>query len=162
MVRAEIGLLADLGRKADARTHFAQAESDGSLAAASDLDVAYLAVRLGDDRAANDRFERAHRAAELTGSALLDAAYAAKRSFHNAEAIDFFKTAIDENGAAGCHCSRNPCSKRAARSPSWSEPGAHITLTYGAVGVMPSCPWLHRWRVATCSRPAARFFGGRP
>jgi hypothetical protein len=140
-VRAQISLLADLGREAEAKTRFAQAQTDGSLAAASNLDVAYLAVRLGDDKAANARFDRAKQTGELAGSAMLDAAYAAKRTSHNAEAIDFFKAGIDENAAG--RLPLQPQSLFDARREvaelerTW---GAFFTLSYGAVGVMPSSP----------------------
>lgn len=141
MVKAQIGLLADLGRTTEAKTRFAQALSDGSLDAASNLDVAYLGARLGDDKAATARFERARQGGELAGSAILDAAYAEKRLANNAQAIEFFKTAIDENAAG-----RLPLQPQAlydARREvaelqrTW---GAFVTLSYGAIGVMPSSP----------------------
>jgi hypothetical protein len=78
---------------------------------------------------------------ELTGSAILDAAYAAKRSSRNAEAIDFFKSAIDENAAGSLPL--NPQSLFEARREvaELERPlGAFLTLSYGAVGVMPSSP----------------------
>jgi tetratricopeptide (TPR) repeat protein len=141
MLRAEIGLLTDLGRKDEAKARFAQAQADGSLAAASNLDVAYLAASLGDDKAANARFERARQTNELTGSAILDAAYAAKRSSRNAEAIDYFKAGIDENAAGKLPLSAQALfdARRevAELERSW---GAFVTLSYGAVGVMPSSP----------------------
>ena len=141
MVKAQIGLLADLGRTTEAKTRFAQALSDGSLDAASNLDVAYLGARLGDDTAATSRFERARQRGELTGSAILDAAYAEKRSAHNAEAIDFFKTAIDEN-AAGSLPLQPQALYDARREVAELERtwGAFVTLSYGAIGVMPSSP----------------------
>jgi tetratricopeptide (TPR) repeat protein len=141
MVRAEIGLLVELGRKGEAKARFAQAQSDGSLVAASNLDVAYLAAQLGDDRAASSRFDRAKQTGELNGSAILDAAYAAKRSARNAEAIDFFKTGIDENAAGRLPLNAQSLFEArrevAELERTW---GAFATLSYGAIGVMPSSP----------------------
>jgi tetratricopeptide (TPR) repeat protein len=141
MAKAEINLLADLGHKTEARGRLERARSDGSLAAASDLDMAYLAVRVGDDVTATNGFRHAKQADTLTGSALLDAAYAAKRSADNAGAIDYFKTAIDENAAGTLPLSAQSLFETrrevAELERTW---GAYATLAYGAVGVMPSAP----------------------
>jgi hypothetical protein len=141
MVKTEINLLADLGQKAAARARLERASSDGSLAAASDLDMAYLGVRVGDDATAANRFRHAKQVDALTGSALLDAAYAAKRSADNAEAIDYFKAAIDENAAGTLPLSAQSLFETrrevAGLERTW---GAYATLAYGAVGVMPSAP----------------------
>jgi tetratricopeptide (TPR) repeat protein len=139
LLKAEINLLADLGRKDEARQLFEKAKSDGSLDAASDLDIAYTAVRLGDDATATAIFRHAATAGTLTGPAILDAGYAAKRADDNAEAISYFDQAIDANAEG--RLSLTPQSlfetqrENSELQRTW---GAYVSLTYGAVGVMPS------------------------
>jgi tetratricopeptide (TPR) repeat protein len=139
MVKAEINLLADLGREADAKALFEKAKATGALDGASDLDIAYLAVRLGDDSTATARFRQAKSSGNLTGPAMLDAGYAAKRSVDNAEAIADFKAAIDANAEGRLPLSQQSLFETrrevAELERTW---GAFASLTYGAVGVMPS------------------------
>ena len=138
-VKAEINLLADLGQRADAKALFEKAKASGDLDAASDLDIAYLAVRLGDDTTATARFLQAKTNGNLTGPAMLDAGYAAKRSVDNAEAIADFKAAIDANAEGKLPLSQQSLFETrrevAELERTW---GAFASLTYGAVGVMPS------------------------
>ena len=92
---AEVGALADLGRKSEARTRFAQFQADGQLRTASDLDLAYLASRVGDDESARALFANADAAGKLPDSALQDSAYASLRAGRDAEAVTYFKRTID-------------------------------------------------------------------
>jgi tetratricopeptide (TPR) repeat protein len=139
MTKAEINLLADLGRRADATALFEKAKAAGALDGASDLDIAYLAVRLGDDTTATALFSQAKAAGNLTGPAMLDAGYAAKRSVDNADAIADFKAAIDANAEGKLPLSQQSLFETrrevAELERTW---GAFASLTYGAVGVMPS------------------------
>jgi hypothetical protein len=106
---------------------------------ASDLDIAYLAVRLGDDTTATALFSQAKASGNLTGAAMLDAGYAAKRSVDNAEAIADFKAAIDANAEGKLPLTQQSLFETrrevAELERTW---GAFASLTYGAVGVMPS------------------------
>jgi len=95
----EIGLQLDLGRRAEARQRFAQAQANGSLAALSGAELAYLAVRVGDDKQALQAFNRADATGKLRSSAWGDAAFAAVRAGEDAQAIGYFKRTIDEVGA---------------------------------------------------------------
>ncbi len=95
----EIGLLLDLGRKPEARQRFAQAQADGSLAGLPGADLAYLAVRVGDDEQALETFNRADAAGTLRNAAWRDAAFAAVRTGADAQAIGYFKRAIDDANA---------------------------------------------------------------
>jgi adsorption protein A len=92
---AEIGALADLGRRSEARSRYAQLQSAGQLGNASDLDMAYLAARIGDDEAARAAFARADAAGKLPESAFQDSAYAALRAGKESEAVNYFKRTID-------------------------------------------------------------------
>ncbi|MDB5947098.1 MAG: bacteriophage adsorption protein [Ramlibacter sp.] len=92
---AEIGALADLGRKSEARSRFAQLQADGQFQNASDLDMAYLAARIGDDQAARESFARADVAGKLPETALQDSAYASLRAGRDSEAVGYFKRTID-------------------------------------------------------------------
>lgn len=137
--RTVIALMSELGRREEARALLTEALADGSLAGASDLDIAYLASGVGDDELALPYYEKAEAAGELKGRAYLDAAYAAKRRFRNAEAVEFFKAGIDAADAGEIEL--DPQYKFGLRrevadiTRTW---GAYLTVTYGAVGVAPS------------------------
>ena len=92
---AEIGALADLGRRNEARSRFAQLQADGQLRNASDLDLAYLAARIGDDESARTLFASADAAGKLPESSLQDSAYVALRAGKESEAVNYFKRTID-------------------------------------------------------------------
>jgi adsorption protein A len=92
---AEVGALADLGRRGEARSRFAQLQADGQLRDASELDLAYLAARVGDDAAARESFAKADAAGRLPETSLQDSAYVSLRQGRDAEAVGYFKRAID-------------------------------------------------------------------
>lgn len=92
---AEVGALADLERRAEARSRFAQYQAEGQLGTAGELDLAYLAARVGDDQAARTLFASADAAGKLPDSALQDSAYASLRAGRDKEAVDYFKRTID-------------------------------------------------------------------
>lgn len=94
-VSSEIDLLLQLNRKQQARERFAVAQRDGELASLSDVEVAYLAVRVGDDAAALAAFDRAASKQALPNTALQDAAYTASRLGRNEASVVYFKQAID-------------------------------------------------------------------
>lgn len=98
-VAAEIGLLLELGRQPEARQRFEAARANGSLAGLSDVDLAYLAVRVGDDGQALEAFNRADGSGRLANTAWRDAAFAAVRTGQDAQAIGYFKRSIDDAGA---------------------------------------------------------------
>ena len=91
----EVGALADLGRKNEARNRFAQFQAEGKFQTASELDLAYLASRVGDDQSARALFANADAAGKLPDSALQDSAYASLRAGRDAEAVAYFKRTID-------------------------------------------------------------------
>ncbi|MBC5765143.1 NfrA family protein [Ramlibacter albus] len=91
---AEAGLLADLGRTAEARAKLAAAQ--GSM---TPVDLGYLASRVGDDKLASAAFAQADQAKALPVTALQDAGYAAVRARQDAQAVEYFKRAIDANEA---------------------------------------------------------------
>ena len=90
----EASLLADVGRKREARERLAAAPTE-SATPQTLLDAAYLSNRIGDDEAARQAFAQADGAGGLPPTALLDAGYAAMRSKHDDEAVAYFKRAID-------------------------------------------------------------------
>lgn len=93
--QSEIDLLLQLQRQVQARERFATAQRSGALVALSEVDQAYLAVRVGDDAAALDAFDRAASQQTLPPGALQDAAYAAARLGRNAASVAYFKQALD-------------------------------------------------------------------
>ena len=98
----EISLLAEVGRKAEARQRFDAAlaiGATGDFAGVADADVAYLAAKIGNDPQALAAFNRADAAGKLPNTAYQDAAYSALRSRHDAQAVAYFKRTIDDVGA---------------------------------------------------------------
>lgn len=90
----EAGLLADLGRRGEARSRLAAVPA-GEQTPQSQLDLAYLSTRIGDDEAARRAFAQADAAGALPPASLLDAGYAAMRRHQDEEAVNYFKRAID-------------------------------------------------------------------
>ncbi len=138
---ARIGLLADLERRPEARQALTEAVGRGDLAGLQDLDIAYLAVRVGDDGLADERFARAQAAGRLGGRSLLDAAYVAKRLFRNERAQDLFRAAVDAEAAGQLRLDPQELfglrRENAELSRHW---GAYASVSYGAVGVSPGAP----------------------
>ena len=92
---AQVGALAELGRMSEARRSFAQFQADGQLRTTSDIDLAYLASRVGDDQSARTLFASADAGGKLPESALQDAAYSSLRARNDNEAVSYFKRSID-------------------------------------------------------------------
>ena len=140
MTRTEIGLLADMGRGAEAAALFAKARDSHDLMG-SDLDLAYLAIQVKDDDAADEYFSRAEKAGRLSGLAPIDAAYVAKRLVRNERAKSLLRRAIDAE--ADGNITLQPQALFGLRREvaelerAW---GFYSSLSYGAVGVMPSAP----------------------
>ena len=98
----EISLLAEVGRKAEARQRFDAALATGAtgeFAGVADADVAYLAAKIGNDPQALAAFNRADASGKLANTAYQDAAYSALRSRQDAQAVAYFKRVIDDVGA---------------------------------------------------------------
>jgi Tfp pilus assembly protein PilF len=91
---SEVDLLLQLGRREEAAARFAQATSEPELQQSADPNLAYLAIRVGDDRSALSIFNRAREQSRLPDTALRDGAYAASRLAENEQSIDYFKQAI--------------------------------------------------------------------
>jgi tetratricopeptide (TPR) repeat protein len=134
-VATEIGLLADLGRPAQARARYLQAQASGELAAMPGVDAAYLAVRVGEDAAASAAFAGADAAGKLPDTAYQDAAFADVRLGLDAQAIAYFKRSIDDEGALKLRMEPQMlfATRRAVAEVSRTS-GAIASLTYrGAV-----------------------------
>lgn len=93
-----IGALLELDRKSEAAALFAQASAQGALSSLPDVDLAYLAVGVGDDVRAREAFKRADEQGKLPARSLRDAAFNAMRISGNETAIGYFKRAIDADG----------------------------------------------------------------
>lgn len=141
---SEVDLLLQLGRRDEAAARFAQVAGSPLLRDSADPDLAYLAIRVGDDRSALSIFNRAHAGGALPAAALLDAAYAASRQAQGDQAVDHFKAAIDarEGGKLKLTDQQAFEARRevADRSRAW---GANAYLGYrgmspGAVSSRPS------------------------
>ncbi|OYX14494.1 MAG: hypothetical protein B7Z15_03745 [Rhizobiales bacterium 32-66-8] len=141
MTRAGIGELVALGRKAEAKDRFLAALDAGDLRTLSDVDTAYLANQVGADPQAYAYFQKAQAYGGLRGSALLDAGYVAKREVHNPEAVALFKSAIDANRDGELPLPPQTVfglrREVADMERVW---GVYASVSYGAVGVMPTSP----------------------
>ncbi|MEP7156083.1 MAG: tetratricopeptide repeat protein, partial [Betaproteobacteria bacterium] len=94
-VATEIALLVDLDRKAEASRRFERAVAGNEFGTTPDVDIAYLAARVGNDEYALAAFDRADAGGKLPISAYQDAAFTAIRALRDHEAIAYFKRAID-------------------------------------------------------------------
>ncbi|MEW6255743.1 MAG: tetratricopeptide repeat protein [Pseudomonadota bacterium] len=139
MERGAIGALVALKRKDEAHKRFLADLAAGTFASFPPLDVAYLANQVGADQEALRYFDTAKAFGELRGPSLLDAAYVAKREAANDQAIAYFKDALDAHRAGTLPLPPQTefGIKRevADMERSW---GVYSSLSYGAVGVMPS------------------------
>ncbi|WP_374472177.1 tetratricopeptide repeat protein [Phenylobacterium sp.] len=94
MIRGQVMSLVALERRAEARQVFDAALRAGALDASDPMDVAMVAVAVGDDATALAWFARAEAAGGLKGRAALDAAYAAKRLGRDEAAARYFRLGL--------------------------------------------------------------------
>lgn len=141
ILRTEIGLLADTGRRGEAAALFSKAKAAHELVGA-DLDLAYLAIQVKEDEAADEYFSHAERNGRLSGLAPIDAAYVAKRLVKNERAKSLLRWAIDEEADGRIVLQPQVLfglrREMAELERTW---GFYSSLSYGAVGVMPSAPF---------------------
>ncbi len=139
-VSSEISALDAMGDKAAAKSTFTNAMATGALAAAAPADLAYTALQVGDDRAAATAFAKAKADGSLPPRADFDAGYNAARLGQNAAALSYFEAGLD---APADQTNLSPQARFDVRRKvsdmdrTW---GAYASVTYGAVGVMPSTP----------------------
>ncbi|MFL9926831.1 tetratricopeptide repeat protein [Herbaspirillum lusitanum] len=95
----EIDLLARLGRQREARDKFNAGREAHAFDDLSDLELAYLASRAGEDALAQGAFRRADQAGKLPDAALEDAAFSATRNSDDRSALGYFKRSIDAANA---------------------------------------------------------------
>ena len=96
--QTRIGVLLELDRKSEAAALFAEASGQGTLSSLPNVDLAYLAVGVGDDTRGREAFKRADEQGKLPARSLRDAAFTAMRISDNEAAIGYFKRAIDAAG----------------------------------------------------------------
>ncbi|QTL02751.1 tetratricopeptide repeat protein [Aquabacter sp. L1I39] len=139
MLRGGLGALVALNRKDEARQRFLTALAAGDFAPFTSLDVAYLANQVGAEKEALVYFDKAKSFGELRGPSTLDAAYVAKRQAENRQAIAFFEQALDEHRSGSLPLPAQTAfgvrREVADMERSW---GAYASISYGAVGVMPT------------------------
>jgi len=135
---AEISLLAQIGRKEEARARFEQALASGELQAASAADIANLALIVGDDRIASEYYGRMRASGSLKGNSLVNAGYIATRLNQTQDGIAYFKSAIDAYYAGALPLdSRQLFTLRrqiAEMSRTW---GTYASATYSKAGSGP-------------------------
>lgn len=131
---SEIAALVQLDRKPLARERFAAAVQDGLLDDQPDINVAYLAVLVGDDESALAAFDRATARNTLPDTAKADAAYTAGRLGRNDQALEYFKQTIDVAAAGKPFLTPqqlfNTRREVADRSRLW---GANASFTYRGI-----------------------------
>jgi adsorption protein A len=133
-VSSEIDLLLQLNRKQQARERLAVALRDGELASLPDVEVAYLAVRVGDDAAALAAFDRAASKQALPNTALQDAAYAASRLGRNEASVAYFKQAIDASDSGQTPLAPQPLfNVRRSVADQTRKGGVYGSVTYRGI-----------------------------
>lgn len=98
-VTMKIALLADVGRKAEARQLFKKVlagGANGDFSGVMDTEVAYLAAKVGEDAQALLAFNRADGSAQLVNTAYQDAAFSALGAGNDAQAIAYFERTVDD------------------------------------------------------------------
>ena len=138
MLSARIGVLAQLDRKDEARQLFLSAYESGALRGMKAVDLAVLASQAGEDDLAYAYFSEANGRWGLRGTTLIEAATNARRTYHNAEAVDYLKSAIDE--AREGKLAVDPqylFGLRRQVSELTRTWGAYASVNYGPVGVAP-------------------------
>jgi predicted Zn-dependent protease len=91
----EIGLLAATGNQDQAREKFIAGRDAGALDDLDDLELAYLAQRVGDNDSAQAAFGRADEAGNLPDDALEDAAFSALHERDDKRALAWFERSVD-------------------------------------------------------------------
>ncbi len=95
LTRSHIAALVEAERRDEARVAFETAQASGALDGSAPLDLANLALAVGDDAAADAAFRQADAARPLSGLSALDAAYNARRLGLDAEAVRYFRQGLD-------------------------------------------------------------------
>jgi hypothetical protein len=135
---ARIALLAEMGRKSDARMLFDQSLADGELRPLSSADIANLALTVGNEEVASRYNVVASQEKLLRGRSILDAGYLATRIARTKEAIGYFRSAIDAYYAGELPLEPQELftirRQVAEMSRTW---GAFASLTYSKVGAGP-------------------------
>ena len=134
-----LSLLAQVGRKEEARQQFEQALENGKLQAASAADIANTALIVGNDRVALEYYGYMRSAGTLKGHALINAGYIATRLDQTRNGIFYFENAIDAYHAGALPLdSRQLFTVRrqvAEMSRTW---GAYASATYSKTGAGPT------------------------
>jgi hypothetical protein len=94
MLRGEVMSLVALERRDAARRVFDAGLAGGALKASPPMDLAMVAVAVGDDETALASFREAEAQGALQGRAALDAAYAAKRLGRDEDAVRYFRLGL--------------------------------------------------------------------
>jgi len=140
---SEVVLLADLGKKNEARARFDQALASGELQTLPPAQIASLALTVGNGEVAAQYYALTRDTGQLKGRAALDAGYVAMHRAHDKEAIDYFQRAIDAHRAG--QLALDPQEVFAIRrqvadlSRTW---GAIASLTYSKAGAGPGAPFI--------------------
>jgi bacteriophage N4 adsorption protein A len=90
-----LSLQTRLGRKADARATLDKAVNAGERVAANDLDLAYLALSVGDDKRAAEAFAKSDKTNPLSAAGLQDAAYTTTRTSQDVQALAYWIRSAD-------------------------------------------------------------------
>ncbi|HLL26533.1 MAG TPA: tetratricopeptide repeat protein [Xanthobacteraceae bacterium] len=139
---SEVILLVSLDKKPEARLRFDTAVANDELSPLPPAEVASLAVLVGNGEVASIYYAQAKQIGQLRGRANLDAGYTAVHQRRNAEAVDYFKRAIDEHDAGALPMDPQELysvrREVAELTRTW---GAFAALTYSKTGAGPGTPF---------------------
>lgn len=126
---------------ARARSEYLSALAEGRLAGSDPMDLAVIAVAVGEDRTAQPLYAEAASSGRLSGRAALDAGYSARRAHNDPAAIDYFSQGIDDVSAGALALTPQTLfdvrRDVANLDRTW---GANGSLSYGASGVASALP----------------------
>lgn len=95
LTRSHIAALVKVDKNDEARVAFGAALESGALTGSEPLDLANLALSVGDDVTAHAAFQQADAIRKLSGASALDAAYNARRLEKDADAVRYFQQGLD-------------------------------------------------------------------
>jgi hypothetical protein len=94
MAKGRIYALLALDRRGEVMVDVAALARVETLPGKDAIELAYIAIRYGDDALAERLFDQAERQRQLAGPAAIDAGYTAQRAHHDARALAYFRTGL--------------------------------------------------------------------
>jgi hypothetical protein len=138
MRRSEALSLLEAGKRPQARKSFDASIVRGDLTASPDIDLAMVAVAVGNDKEALKAFERAAAAGVLAGERALDAGYTAMRLEERSAAIRFFRLALQPSANSGALTSQQVLQTKREIDGLSRRWGVNGSVAFGTIAAVTS------------------------